>query len=94
MDDGENFEFSTRTNAGFVTRQQELYMGLGLGSQVEETGLPGNVYQNQVNEANHRAFYQRWADLMGARSWNEVPARDKVKLPESSFEYEDSKADV
>jgi ethylbenzene dioxygenase alpha subunit len=94
MDDGENFEFSTRTNAGFVTRQQELYMGLGLGSQVEETGLPGNVYRNQVNEANHRAFYQRWADLMGARSWNEVPARDKVNLPESSFEYEDRKVDV
>lgn len=94
MDDGENFEFSTRTNAGFVTRQQELYMGLGLGSRLEDTNLPGNVYRNQVNEANHRAFYQRWVDLMGARSWSEVPARDKADLRESAFEHEHSKVDA
>ncbi|MBZ4359380.1 aromatic ring-hydroxylating dioxygenase subunit alpha, partial [Mycobacterium tuberculosis] len=49
MDDGENFEFSTRTNAGFVTRQQDLYMGLGRGSRLEDSDLPGNVYRNQVN---------------------------------------------
>lgn len=91
MDDGENFEFATRTNAGFVTRQQELYMGLGLGSRLTDTELPGNVFRNQVNEANHRAFYQRWADLMGARSWDEVPKRDKAALPESAFHHEDNK---
>lgn len=94
MDDGENFEFSTRTNAGFVTRQQELYMGLGLGTQLNDTGLPGNVYRNQVNEANHRAFYQRWADLMGARCWSEVPKRDSATLPESAFSHDESRVDA
>jgi ethylbenzene dioxygenase subunit alpha len=94
MDDGENFEFSTRTNAGFVTRQQELYMGLGLGTQLTDTGLPGNVYRNQVNEANHRAFYQRWADLMGARSWRDVPKRDTASLPESAFNHAESRVGV
>jgi ethylbenzene dioxygenase alpha subunit len=87
MDDGENFEFSTRSNAGFMTRQQDLYMGLGLGTELKDSGLPGNVYRNQVNEANHRAFYQRWLDLMKARSWKEVPQRDPIKLDESAFTY-------
>ncbi|MCT7325035.1 aromatic ring-hydroxylating oxygenase subunit alpha [Ralstonia mojiangensis] len=87
MDDGENFEFSTRTNQGFVTRQQDLYMGLGRGSQLLDAEIPGNVYRNQVNEANHRAFYQRWLDLMQARTWRDVPERDKSTLPDSAFSY-------
>lgn len=87
MDDGENFEFSTRTNAGFVTRQQQLYVGLGRETQLHDTNLPGNVYRNQVNEANHRAFYRRWLDLMGAKSWADVPRHDVPSLAEQSFEY-------
>lgn len=79
MDDGENWEYSTRTNTGYKTRQQELYVGLGLGTRVENTDLPGNVYQGQVNEANHRAFYQRWLDLMKAEDWDAVPQRDIPK---------------
>jgi ethylbenzene dioxygenase alpha subunit len=31
------------------------------------------VYRNQVNDANQRAFYQRWAHLMAAETWAEVP---------------------
>jgi ethylbenzene dioxygenase alpha subunit len=89
MDDGENFEFSTRTNAGFVTRQQPLYMGLGQGTRITESGLPCNVHRNQVNEANHRAFYRRWLDLLQARSWSEVPQRDVNRLSEESFTYAD-----
>lgn len=87
MDDGENFEFSTRTNAGFVTRQQDLYMGLGLDTRLEGSDLPGNVYRNQVNEANHRAFYRRWLDLMQARSWAEVPERDPNRLDAAAFDH-------
>lgn len=94
MDDGENFEFSTRTNAGFVTREQDLYMGLGLGSQLTDTNLPGNVYRNQVNEANLRAFYQRWSDLMVARSWQDVPQRDKPKLPDTAFAHASAKEEA
>lgn len=79
MDDGENWEYSTRTNAGYTTRQQELYLGLGLETRVENTDLPGNVYQGQVNEANQRAFYQRWLDLMSSDTWASIPARDIPK---------------
>lgn len=80
MDDGENWEYSTRTNAGFVTRQQDLYLGLGQDSRLRDTDLPGNVYQGQINEANQRAFYQRWHDLMKARRWADVPQRDVPRL--------------
>lgn len=76
MDDGENWEYATRTNDGYLTRRQDLYIGLGGNTRVYDTGLPGNVYQGQVNEANQRAFYQRWLDLMGAASWDDVPQRD------------------
>ncbi|WP_280192063.1 aromatic ring-hydroxylating oxygenase subunit alpha [Delftia sp. PS-11] len=87
MDDGENFEFSTRSNAGFVTGQQDLYMGLGAGTALHGSELPCNVYRNQVNEANHRAFYRRWLDLMKARDWSEVPRRDPNRLPDAAFSY-------
>ncbi|NML26035.1 SRPBCC family protein [Zoogloea dura] len=82
MDDGENWEYSTRSNAGFVTRQQDLYLGLGQDTRVEGTDLPGNVFQGQINEANQRAFYQRWLDLMKADSWKTVPQRDVPKMKE------------
>lgn len=75
MDDGENFENCTAVNAGVVTRQQQLHFGMGLDSKIEHEELRGNVYQSQINEANQRAFYQRWADLMGAETWADVPVR-------------------
>jgi len=82
MDDGENWEYSTRTNAGFVTRQQDLYLGLGQSTRIEAPDMPGNVFQGQINEANQRAFYRRWLDLMMAPRWHDVPRRDAPKLRE------------
>lgn len=75
MDDGENFEHCTASNAGVVTRRGKLHTGLGIGSEIDHPELKGQVHRNQINEANHRAFYQRWADLMSAASWADVPAR-------------------
>lgn len=75
MDDGENWEHATAANAGVVTRRQKLHYGLGLGSRVAHPELRGTVHQNQLNDANQRAFYRRWLDLMSARTWAEVPQR-------------------
>lgn len=86
MDDGENWEYSTKTNAGFVTRQQDLYIGLGQDTRLTDTELPGNVFRGQINEANQRAFYQRWMDLMQARTWDDVPQRDTPTLPTTATE--------
>lgn len=64
MDDGENWEYSTRTNEGVVTRRQPLHYALGLDSRIDHPELPGNVFRSQINDANQRAFYARWAELL------------------------------
>lgn len=76
MDDGENWEFCTRTNEGVVSRRQKLYYGMGLDSRIEHEEFPGQVHRSQVNDANQRAFYRRWAQFMSAESWADVPPQD------------------
>lgn len=75
MDDTENWENATRSNRGVVTRRQKLFYGLGRGSEIDHPDLPGSVCRNMFNDANQRAFFQRWADLMAAESWADVPDR-------------------
>lgn len=79
MDDGENWEYCTKTAKGRVTAQQDLFVGLGMDSLKTDTPLPGNVYEGQLNEANSRAFYQYWYDMLNSRSWSEVPNRNVGK---------------
>jgi ethylbenzene dioxygenase alpha subunit len=76
MDDGENWEYCTKTARGKITARQDLYVGLGKDTLLTDTDLPGNVYQGQLNEANSRAFYQFWGDLLKAKSWKEMPSRN------------------
>lgn len=76
MDDGENWENATQMNAGVVTRRQNLHYGLGLDSRVEHGDLPGHVHLRKFNDANQRAFYQRWLDLLCADDWSQVPKRE------------------
>jgi ethylbenzene dioxygenase alpha subunit len=64
MDDGENWEHSTKVNAGVVTRRQKLHYALGMNSEVEHEELKGTVSLRKWNDANQRAFYKRWLDLM------------------------------
>lgn len=63
-DDGENWENATHSNAGVVTRRQPLNYGLGLNSSVEHGELKGNIHKRAINDANQRAFYARWLELM------------------------------
>ena len=75
MHDGENWEGNTRTSRGWVTRHEKLHYGSGKRRRIEHPELPGIVHKGQFNDANQRLFYQRWADLMNARTWAEVPTR-------------------
>lgn len=72
MDDGENWEHATRSNQGVVTRRQRLYYGLGSGTAIDHPELPGNVHRGQVNDANQRAFYRRWSQLVRAATWDDL----------------------
>lgn len=66
MDDGENWEHATLVNAGVVTRKQKLHYGLGLTSKVDNPDLKGEIHLRKYNDANQRAFYRRWLELMTA----------------------------
>ncbi len=77
MDDGENWEFSTRSNSGYVTRHQQLSYHLGLGTDIQSNELPGRISKGLINETNHRHYYQRWADLMAAKPWSNIPDRKR-----------------
>lgn len=73
MDDGENWEHSTRANAGYVTRHQSLCYAMAPAGQLHDETLPGIVHSGQLSDANQRLFYQKWAELMDAESWADVP---------------------
>lgn len=74
IDDGENWENCTSSNAGVVTRNQKLYYGLEPELSIEdETDLPAGVRRGQLSDANQRAFYRRWAEIMDASSPRDIP---------------------
>jgi ethylbenzene dioxygenase alpha subunit len=66
MDDGENWEHATLSNAGVVTRRQKLHYGLGLDSATQHDELKGELHLRKYNDANQRAFYARWLALLTA----------------------------
>ena len=80
MDDGENWENCTQVNRGVVTRHERLHYGCGINRKIDHPDYPGTIYRGQYNDANQRQFHQRWADMMNADSWRDVPQRYKPKL--------------
>ncbi|MCI1740476.1 MAG: hypothetical protein LKM38_28475 [Pseudomonas veronii] len=43
-----------KSSRGVVTRYQDLYVGLGMHTRLENSELPGNVFKGQLNECNAR----------------------------------------
>jgi 3-phenylpropionate/trans-cinnamate dioxygenase alpha subunit len=72
QDDMDNWQECTNTCRGVMSRRVPInnQMGMGHGSFSEE--LKAWQSDHRWTEENHRAFYQRWADLMGAESWRDV----------------------
>ena len=72
QDDMDNWEECTRTNRGTVTRRHSLNYQMGLGHDrfVEELGAWASDFK--LSDSNPRYFYQRWARLMQADSWDQV----------------------
>jgi hypothetical protein len=72
QDDGENWEQSTRGQAGFITRKYPLNYQMGLGKNEiidDEVGAPH--VDAFVNENYQMWQYRAWAELMAAESWDE-----------------------
>lgn len=82
MDDGENWEHSTMANAGYVTRNQRLCYAMAPPGEVTED-LPGIIHSGQLSDANQRLFYKRWAQMMDAGSWDEIPLAEQTIATEA-----------
>jgi ethylbenzene dioxygenase alpha subunit len=82
MDDGENWEHSTAANAGFVTRNQKLCYAMAPAAEAADPKLPGTVHAGQLTDANQRLFYRRWAQMMDATGWAEIPL-DTPRMPQA-----------
>lgn len=68
MDDFENFSrIDTGIDGGIsATGSTDLTLGLGMGEPAPDFPGPGKAEYITLSEHNQRAFYRRWAELMGA----------------------------
>ena len=74
QDDMDNWQECTHTSRGVVSRRFDLNMQMGLGHEQYRPDLGGWASDYRLSESNHRQFYRRWAELMAADSWSDLPA--------------------
>ena len=74
QDDMDNWQECTQTCRGVVSRRQQLNYAMGRGHEGFNEALRAWASDFRISESNHRHFYQRWAQLMAAKSWMEVAA--------------------
>ncbi len=72
QDDMDNWEECTRINRGAVTRRYSLNYQMGLGHDRFDEELGAWASDFKLSDSNPRYFYQRWASLMQAESWDQV----------------------
>ena len=79
QDDMDNWQECTRTCRGVVSRRLALNTQMGLGHEAYNEDLKAWASDYRFSESNHRQFYQRWAQLMAARSWAEGASVSRAK---------------
>ena len=81
QDDMDNWQECTQTCRGAVSRRMPLNTQMGLGHEHFDPELGAWASEFRMSESNHRQFYQRWADLMDAAHWADVPHRAATTRP-------------
>jgi phenylpropionate dioxygenase-like ring-hydroxylating dioxygenase large terminal subunit len=74
QDDMDNWQGCTQTGRGVVARRFPLSYEMGLGHERFDEELGAIASDYRYSESNHRRFYRRWAQLMGAGSWADISA--------------------
>ncbi len=72
QDDMDNWQECTQTSRGVVARRQMLNYQMGLGRESYNEDYEAVIADFRYSDSNQRFFYQRWSDLMAARSWSEL----------------------
>jgi len=76
QDDMENWNYAAAASKGTIARRYPYNYERGLGRKYPDYGVPGGT-TDRMAEQNPRGFYQRWAALMDAESWDELAATEQ-----------------
>ena len=69
QDDMDNWEGCSIAGRGVVARRHQLNISMGLGHAHYDEELRGWASDYRLSENNHRAFYDRWSQLMDSNGW-------------------------
>ena len=87
QDDMDNWQECTQTCRGVVGRRMPINNRMGLGRERYDAALGAWASDSGFSESNHRQFYGRWAELMKADNWAEVPCgNDRVEAEQAGHE--------
>jgi 3-phenylpropionate/trans-cinnamate dioxygenase subunit alpha len=75
QDDMDNWQECTQTCRGVMARRLPVNNQMGLGHERFDAGLGAWTSDYGFSESNHRAFYQRWGELMTGTGWAELAHR-------------------
>jgi len=72
----DNWQECTRACRGAVSRRSFLNTQMGLGHERFDHYLDAWASDFRMSKSNHRQFHRRWAQLMAAERWKQVPSGD------------------
>ena len=72
QDDMDNWGLSTRAARGVIARRYPANIQMGLGHEETSEAFPGR-HGSWFSEISQRALYARWAEMMEAQSWAQIP---------------------
>ena len=70
----DNWQECTRSSRGVIARRYPMNMQMGLRHDGFDDDLGAWASDFRFSDSNPRYFYQQWARLMLADTWEQVPA--------------------
>ncbi len=78
QDDMENWNYAAAASKGTIAKRYPYSYKMGLGHAMKVDDLEGAIISDHTTtEENDRNFYKRWAELMDAPSWDDLPAMNR-----------------
>ncbi len=82
QDDIENWMHATNGSKGVIARRYPFNYSQSLNTSVMNQLMPGNV-SLQISEENPRALYNRWADYLDGKGWDDLLGKNDPMYAES-----------
>jgi 3-phenylpropionate/trans-cinnamate dioxygenase subunit alpha len=79
QDDMDNWQGCTQTARGVVARRQKLSYEMGLGHERFDAELGARASDYRFSELIQLDFYRRWAQLMAAPNWSDLPGGNAIR---------------